>query len=118
MPQEFILTIGAVLSSLAVVFATVYAVYKVARKIEKSIGVDSQGRTVSDRLDRVEHQLWENGGSSLADRVNIIETHVVKTTTKMDVIEKLIVGSAHSSCPNCTNTPPITVKKTRIKKAS
>jgi hypothetical protein len=118
MSQELILTVGAVLSSLGVIFATVYAVYKVARKIESSIGVDSQGRTVSDRLDRVEHQLWENGGSSLADRVNIIETHVVKATTKMDVIERLILGSSHSSCPTCTTTPPITVKKTRVKKAS
>jgi hypothetical protein len=118
MPQEFILTVGAVLSSLAVIFATVYAVYKVARKIEKSIGIDSQGRTVSDRLDRVEHQLWENGGSSLADRVNLIETHVVKATTKMDVIEKLILGSSHGSCPTCTIDSPNKVRKTRVKKAS
>jgi hypothetical protein len=40
----------------------------------------------------VEHQLWENGGSSLADRVNNIETHVVKSTAEIELIKQLMTG--------------------------
>jgi hypothetical protein len=118
MPQEFILTIGAVLSSLAVIFGTVYAVYKLARKIELAIGVDKRGRTISDRLDRVEHQLWENGGSPLADRVNTIESHAIKTTAKLELIESLIIKSSTLSNSDSSKSSPISVKKTRVKKAS
>jgi hypothetical protein len=56
------------------------------------LGTDLQGRTISDRLDRVEHQLWENGGSSLADRVNNIEKHVVKVSTEIEFIKDLTMG--------------------------
>ena len=46
--------------------------YALARKFEKLLGKDSQGRTVVDRLERVEHQLYPNGGSSLTDKVDYI----------------------------------------------
>jgi len=118
MPQELILTAGAILSSLAVVFGAVFAVYRVARKIDDAIGVDSKGRTLSDRLDRVEHQLWENGGSSLADRVNNIGEHVIKTTAKLEVIEKILTGSVTLGQPNDSKMTSNITKKTRVKKAS
>ena len=118
MAQELILTTGAIISSLAVVFGAVFAVYRIAKKIDDAIGVDSKGRTLSDRLDRVEHQLWENGGSSLADRVNNIGEHVIKTTAKLEVIEKILTGSVNLVQPNDSKTTSNITKKTRVKKAS
>lgn len=46
--------------------------YATARKFERILGKDEKGRTIADRLDRVEHQLFPNGGSSLADKVNCL----------------------------------------------
>lgn len=117
MPQEFIITLGAVLSSLAVMFVAFYAVYKIAKKIDDAIGVDSQGRSLSERLNRVEHQLWENGGSSLADRVNTIETHVTSATAKLDIIENLLIGSSKIGSTRAPKPASIPAKKTRVKKA-
>jgi hypothetical protein len=118
MAQELILTAGAIISSLAIVFGAVFAVYRVAKKIDDAIGVDSKGRTLSNRLDRVEHQLWENGGSSLADRVNSIGEHVTKTTAKLEVIENILTGSMSLGQVNDPKSTSKTAKKTRVKKAS
>ena len=85
------------------------AVYKISKRLEGAIGTDTEGRTISERLDRVEHQLWENGGTSLADRVNTIETHAIKTTAELEIIKSLLIGAQ-------TVAPP--VRRTRAKKAS
>lgn len=118
MTQELILTAGAIVSSLAVIFGAVFAVYRIAKKIDDAIGVDSKGRSLSDRLDRVEHQLWENGGSSLADRVNTIGEHVTKTTAKLDLIENLLTGSLKINQLNDSKPTSATPRRTRVKKAS
>lgn len=114
MVLELIFPIATVISSLGVIIGAIILIYKAAKKIESAIGEDSQGRTISERLDRVEHQLWENGGSSLADRVNNIETHVTKTTAKLDLIEKLITGSNAVVTASADESKPI--RKTRTKK--
>jgi hypothetical protein len=57
----------------------------------------------------VEHQLWENGGSSLADRVNTIEMHSIKTTTELEFIKELIINGS---------TPVAAVKKPRARKTA
>jgi len=100
MPADVIMTIATVLGSLAVIFGFVYSLYKLAKRIDAAIGVDEKGRTISDRLDKVEHQLWENGGSSLADRVNNIEKHVIKVSTEIDFIKNLTLGISNSTVPN------------------
>ena len=46
--------------------------YAVARRFEKLLGKDRQGRTIVDRLERVENQLYPNGGSSIVDKVDYI----------------------------------------------
>lgn len=92
MTIELVMAITASISAFGVLAGVVVAVYRVARKINDAVGVDSQGRTLADRLDRVEHQLWENGGSSLADRVNNIEKHVVKVSTEIEFIKDLTMG--------------------------
>ena len=100
MPADLIMTIATVLTSLAVIFGFVYSLYKLAKRIDAAIGTDSEGRTISERLDKVEHQLWENGGSSLADRVNNIEKHVIKASTEIDFIKNLTLGISNSTIPN------------------
>lgn len=108
MTFDIVFTTSAVITAIGVIVGGIIAIYRVAQKIQKSIGLDSKGRTISERLDRVEHQLWENGGSSLADRVNTIETHVIKTTAEVELIKNFMLGSSVQE--------PVTVKKTRLKK--
>jgi hypothetical protein len=69
-PWEIAITVGAVVGSLLVIFGALYKVYKIAKRIDDALGLDAKGRTVSDRLDRIEHQLFPNGGSSLTDKIN------------------------------------------------
>jgi hypothetical protein len=109
MTIDLVFTTSAVITAIGVIVGGIIAIYRVAQKIQKSIGLDSKGRTISERLDRVEHQLWENGGSSLADRVNTIETHVIKTNAEMELIKEFVLGSKVSE--------PIPAKRTRLKKA-
>lgn len=92
MPLEVIYTIAAVITALGVIIGSVIAVYRLARKIGDAIGVDRAGRTLAERLDRVEHQLWENGGSSLADRVNRIEKASTESTAELRIIKEILIG--------------------------
>lgn len=126
MTADLLMSVAGILGSLAVIFGTVYSGYKLAKRIDAAIGTDSQGRTISDRLDKVEHQLWENGGSSLADRVNNIEKHVVKVSTEIEFIKDLTLGISNSTVPNSvprdllppTETPLVKKRVSRSKKAS
>lgn len=90
--------------------AALMSVYKIARRIDDAIGVDSKGRTISDRLERVEHQLWENGGSSLADRVNAIEATAQTTATEVGLIKDFIMTGS-LAVPQ-----PTQIKRTRTPK--
>lgn len=110
MTIDIIFTIAAVITAIGVIVGGIVAVYRVAQTISKSIGLDEKGRTISDRLSRVEHQLWENGGSSLADRVNTIETHAIKTSAELEIIKNFLIPAQ-----TATIEP---VRKTRTKKAS
>lgn len=126
MPAEAIMSVAGIISSLIVVFGAVYALYKLAKRIDTAIGTDSQGRSISERLDRVEHQLWENGGSSLADRVNNIEKHVIKSSTELEFIKNLTLGISNSTIPNTipadlltpTEQPLLRKRVSKSKKAS
>lgn len=92
MTTELILTVSAVVSAFGILIGAVYAIYRAATRIGETLGVDREGRTIADRLDRVEHQLWENGGDSLADRVNNIEKHVIKASTEIEFIKDFALG--------------------------
>lgn len=122
MAMDLVLTLSSVFASLGVIFGALYASYKLAKKIDAAIGVDKQGRTLSDRLDKVEHQLWENGGSSLADRVNNIEHHVIKVSTEIGLIKDLTLGIHNSNTANTASQdvlPPVLKKRvSKSKKAS
>jgi len=108
-PLEWIFTTAAVITAIGVIVGGIVAIYRLAQTISKSIGLDEKGRTISERLDRVEHQLWENGGTSLADRVNTIETHAIKTTAELEIIKDILIGAQPAAS---------SVRKTRAKKAS
>jgi hypothetical protein len=105
---DIVFSTSAIVTAIGVIVGGIVAVYRLAHKIQKSIGLDSKGRTISERLDRVEHQLWENGGSSLADRVNTIEVHTIKTSTELELIKNFLIP-AQAAQP---------AKKTRLKKVS
>lgn len=122
MAMDLILTLASVFTALGVIFTALYASYKLAKKIDAAIGVDEKGRTLSDRLDKVEHQLWENGGSSLADRVNNIEHHVIKVSTEIEFIKDLTLGLHNSNITNTVSNevlaPVLKKRSSRAKKAS
>jgi len=118
MTTELFLGVTAAISGFGVLITAVIAIYRTARRIGDALGVDEKGRTVSDRLDRVEHQLWENGGSSLADRVNNIENHVVKVSTEIDFIKELTIGMHASQTGSNDLVQPLKKPVTRKKKSS
>ena len=77
--------------------------YKIASRVEAAIGTDEKGRTVSDRMERVEYQLWENGGESLADRVNEIDKNSRETAVEVRFIKEILVQNIGSiSSPQAT----------------
>lgn len=99
MQQDLILYASALVGALGVLFGAIYSIYRIAKRIGDALGVDEKGRTISERLDRVEHQLWENGGSSLADRVNNIEMHVLKVSTEIEIIKDITLGMQTTKAP-------------------
>lgn len=115
MSLEMFLGVSALISGFGVLIGAVVAIYRIARRIGDALGVDSEGRTVADRLERVEHQLWENGGSSLADRVNNIEKHVIKVSTEIEFIKDLTIGLHQSSTQEYQVVAPIAPKRKRTK---
>lgn len=87
-------TVALIVTSLVTIVGALGLVYKIIRRMESAIGTDTKGRTLAERLDRVEHQLWENGGTSLADRVNKIEICSRETATEVKFIKELIISNA------------------------
>lgn len=92
MTNELLLAIAASVTAFGVLIGAIVAIYRVAKRISDALGLDREGRSISERMERVEHQLWENGGSSLADRVNNIERHIVKVSTEIEFIKDLTMG--------------------------
>lgn len=117
MPQETVFTIAAIVTALGVIVGAVVATYRLVHRVGEAIGVDDKGRTLADRLDRVEHQLWPNGGTSLADRVNQIHVETVANTSKLDLIQDLLSAAAGNVAQGGSEQPAELAPKRR-KKAS
>ena len=86
-------------STLASIGTLLIVGYATARKFERILGKDEKGRTIADRLDRVEHQLFPNGGSSLADTVNClkdnqseIKSDIKQTSAEVKIIHDVLVA--------------------------
>lgn len=83
--------------SVTAILAFVYSIYKIAKRVEDAIGVDEDGRTLSERMDKVEYQLWPNGGKSLADRVNSIDKTNNQVVTEIKIIKELVLVMIESN---------------------
>ena len=117
MTSELIMAVAGTIAAFTFLIGSVVAIYKIAKRIDGALGLDKEGRSISERLERVEHQLWENGGSSLADRVNNIEKHVVKVSTEIEFIKDLTMGIHQHQANTEPIVAPVTKKLPR-KKAS
>lgn len=107
--------VAATVGGIAVIIGGVVAIYKLARRIETAIGDDKDGRTLAERMTRVEYQLWENGGESMADRVNRIEKHSETTSAEVSFIKDIMIRLV--SVPDIPPSHPDNVKP-RKKKSS
>lgn len=88
--QEQAISIAALLLAITTISVFTYRVYKIARRIDDTLGVDKEGRTISDRLSRVEYQLFPNGGASLSDKITKIESEQRVMQGKVDAVEKIV----------------------------
>jgi len=112
--QEFLSQFGMIVAFIgggSVIGGVLYTLYKVVHRIDAAIGVDEKGRTISDRMDRVEYQLWENGGESLKDQVNKIERHALQTATEVGIIKEIMlqavsIGETPSPTPKTRKKKP------------
>lgn len=91
-PNMMFSTVLMVIGGLTAIGAFLYSMYKIAKRIDAAIGVDEKGRTLSDRMSKVEHQLWPNGGSSLADQVNNANTDNKKIIAEIGIIKDLMIA--------------------------
>jgi hypothetical protein len=99
-------TILLVVGTVTGVGAFMFSIYKIAKRVDQAIGVDANGKTLSDRMARVEHQLWENGGDSLKDQVNSIAIAQTEIKAEMGIIKDLLIATVEKP------------KKARVRKAS
>lgn len=83
--------IAAVIASITAICGFAYAMYKIAKRIEAAIGVDDEGRTISERMSKVEYQLWENGGGSMKDQMNETAELAKKTATEVGFIKQVML---------------------------
>ncbi len=88
--QEQAISIAALIAAVTAIAIFTYRVYKIARRIDDTLGVDKEGRTISDRLQRVEHQLFPNGGTSLSDKITRVESEQRVMQGKLDTVETIV----------------------------
>jgi len=82
--------VGAVIAALTAIGIFAAKIYRVLRRIDSVLGVDRHGRTISDRLERVEYQLFPNGGSSLTDKIVRIEQEQKEMKGQMAAFERIL----------------------------
>lgn len=84
-------TVLLTITAITAVSGFFFAIYKIAKRIDAAVGVDSNGRTLSERMTKVEYQLWENGGGSLKDDVNLIRDVTQENTTEIRIVKELVL---------------------------
>lgn len=87
-----LLGISAVITALTVIIMGLVKVYKFAKKIESAIGHDSSGRSLVDRVSRVEHQVFPNGGGSLSDQITELNKSVITVDTRTQLMESMLIA--------------------------
>lgn len=104
-PQETIITVAALVTALTAIGYFLRKVYKIAHRIDQALGIDKEGRTISDRLERVEHQLFPNGGSSLTDKINRIEHEQKEMKGQMAAFERILNSILRRESERTGRTP-------------
>jgi hypothetical protein len=89
MLDEALIALAALLIAVAVIYRFSRSAYKGIQRIEIVLGVDKDGRTIADRLDSVEQQLFPNGGSSLSDKIVRIEFVQREMKIELDEIKTI-----------------------------
>jgi len=92
MLDEWILALAAFIIAVGVIWKGMSSIYNIVKRMEQTIGVDEQGRTISERLNRVEHQLFPNGGSSLTDKINRIAFEQQDMKREIDLVKVQVNG--------------------------
>jgi len=92
MLDEWILALAAFIIAVGVIWKGMSSIYNIVKRMEQTIGVDEQGRTISERLNRVEHQLFPNGGSSLTDKINRIAFEQQDMKRELDLVKVQVNG--------------------------
>ncbi len=87
---ERLLAVAALVVAAGVIVGSIWKIYRLLHRVDQALGVDKQGRTISERLTRVEHQLWPNGGTSLADQVDRVERRVTESTAEVRVVRDML----------------------------
>ena len=104
-PQETVITVAALVTALTAIGYFLRKVYKIAYRIDQALGIDKEGRTISDRLERVEHQLFPNGGSSLTDKINRIEHEQRELKGQMAAFERILNSILRRESERTGRTP-------------
>lgn len=92
MIDEWILGAAALLIALGVLYRFGQGIYRGVQRIEQTLGVDDKGRTITERLDSLEKQMFPNGGESLSDKMTGMEIRQSRLETKMATIEAMLSG--------------------------
>lgn len=90
--DEWIIALAVLIGALAVIGSFSKKAYKGIQRIEATLGTDEKGRTIAERLDVVEHQLFPNGGGSLADKVGQIDIRQIELEAKVGTVERMVSG--------------------------
>ena len=118
MLSQLSMQVGAVVGIIGgglFLLAFIYKIYKIINRVETAIGVDEQGRTMSDRMDRVEYQLWENGGNSMKDQMNDQGALAKQTAVEVKFIKDVLLQLL--SIPEMHQGPaPVEPKMTKTRK--
>jgi hypothetical protein len=119
---RFIGSIAALITATGVILLAVKRVYVFARRIENALGSDKNGKTISDRLGRVEHQVFPNGGGSLSDQITEVNKTINTLLGKVDTIETLVLTQNSNGVTNnnkrTSRSPSEVVKSSTVKKST
>jgi hypothetical protein len=116
---QIVISVAAFITAIGVIAMAANKIYGFARRIEKAIGEDSKGRSISDRLAKVEYQVFPNGGGSLSDQISELSTAVTTLVAKTETIENMMTGITANAMSNnnkrSSRSPRETAKSTTVK---